>query len=140
MSKNSGFTLLECLVALLMLSGVLLLFSSLIQHAHKMEQSLSGYHQLEWEIFLLQLDNEMENVTYKQSSRGEIVGETESEGRTVTVVINTVNKKIVKHQSGGHQPLLTGVKEFVCQENNQGVDFHVTFTDGKQKSGTWIYQ
>lgn len=140
MSKNSGFTLLECLVALLMLSGVLLLFSSLIQHAHKMEQSLSGYHQLEWEIFLLQLDNEMENVKYKQSSRGEIVGETESGGRTVTVVINTVNKKIVKHQSGGYQPLLTGVKEFVCQENNQGVDFCVTFTDGKQKSGTWIYQ
>lgn len=140
MSKNSGFTLLECLVALLMLSGVLLLFSSLIQHAHKMEQSLSGYHQLEWEIFLLQLDNEMENVKYKQSSRGEIVGETESEGRTVTVVINTVNKKIVKHQSGGYHPLLTGVKEFVCQENNQGVDFRVTFTDGKQKSGTWIYQ
>lgn len=140
MSRNSGFTLLECLIALLMLSGVLLLFSGLLQHAHKMDQALIGYHQLEWEIFLLQLDNEMENVNYKQSSRYEIVGETESKGRIVPVVINTVNKKIVKHQSGGYQPLLTGVKEFVCQENNQGVDFRITFTDGKQKSGTWIYQ
>ena len=62
MSKSSGFTLLESLVALLMLSGILLLLSGLIKHANKMEQAISGYHQLEWEVFLLQLDNELEEV------------------------------------------------------------------------------
>lgn len=141
MSKNSGFTLLENLVALLMLSGILLLLSGLIQHAHKMEQALSGYHQLEWEVFLLQLDQELEDVHYLSSTSHEINGEVaNAEGKLVPIVIKKSNHRIVKSQSNGYQLLLTGVKQFVCQENNYGVDFVVTFTDGKQKEGTWIFK
>ena len=137
MRKNSGFTLLESLVALLMLSGILLLLSGLIQHAHKMEQSLSGYHQLEWEIYLLQLETEMEGLHYKQTSSREIWAENDEKKK---IVIKNSNDKIIKSQSDGYQPLLTGVSRFVCQEKNHGVDFVVTFKDGKQKEGTWIIE
>ena len=140
MPKNKGFTLLESLVALLMLSGILLLLSGLIQHAHKMEQVLSGYHQLEWEIFLLQLDNELHEVKYIGTSQTEISTEIESKGKMVPLVIKKVNNRIIKRQSGGNQPLLMGVNQFVCQEKNNGVDFVVTFTDGKKKEGTWIFE
>ncbi|WP_251866320.1 competence type IV pilus minor pilin ComGF [Enterococcus malodoratus] len=140
MQKNKGFTLLESLVALLMLSGILLLLSGLIQHAHKMEQALSGYHQLEWEIFLLQLDNELHEVKYIGTSQTEISTEIESKGKMVPLVIKKVNNRIIKRQSGGNQPLLMGVNQFVCQEKNNGVDFVVTFTDGKKKEGTWIFE
>ncbi|MGP5428722.1 competence type IV pilus minor pilin ComGF [Enterococcus malodoratus] len=140
MPKNKGFTLLESLVALLMLSGILLLLSGLIQHAHKMEQALSGYHQLEWEIFLLQLDNELHEVKYIGTSQTEISTEIESKGKMVPLVIKKVNNRIIKRQSGGNQPLLMGVNQFVCQEKNNGVDFVVTFTDGRKKEGTWIFE
>lgn len=140
MPKNKGFTLLESLVALLMLSGILLLLSGLIQHAHKMEQALSGYHQLEWEIFLLQLDNELHEVKYIGTSQTEISTEIESKGKMVPLVIKKVNSRIIKRQSGGNQPLLMGVNQFVCQEKNNGVDFVVTFTDGRKKEGTWIFE
>lgn len=140
MQKNKGFTLLESLVALLMLSGILLLLSGLIQHAHKMEQALSGYHQLEWEIFLLQLDNELHEVKYIGTSQTEISTEIESKGKMVPLVIKKVNNRIIKRQSGGNQPLLMGVNQFVCQEKNNGVDFVVTFIDGKKKEGTWIFE
>lgn len=140
MQKNMGFTLLESLVALLMLSGILLLLSGLIQHAHKMEQALSGYHQLEWEIFLLQLDNELHEVKYIGTSQTEISTEIESKGKMVPLVIKKVNNRIIKRQSGGNQPLLMGVNQFVCQEKNNGVDFVVTFIDGKKKEGTWIFE
>ncbi|BBM19049.1 hypothetical protein G15_2720 [Enterococcus avium] len=140
MPKNKGFTLLESLVALLMLSGILLLLSGLIQHAHKMEQALSGYHQLEWEVFLLQLDNELHEVKYIGTSQTEISTEIESKGKMVPLVIKKVNNRIIKRQSGGNQPLLMGVNQFVCQEKNNGVDFVVTFTDGKKKEGTWIFE
>lgn len=85
--KNSGFTLLESLVALLMLSGILLLLSGLIQHAHKMERAMSGYHQLEWEIFLIQLDNELSEVNYIGTTQTEISTEIEDKGRVVPLVI-----------------------------------------------------
>lgn len=137
MSKNSGFTLLESLVALLMLSGILLLLSSLIQHAHKLEENLSSYQQIEGEIFLLQLDNEMENLQYEQTTSREIWAQTAQKEQ---VIIKKHQDKLIKEQSKGYQPLLTGVKQFVCQENNYGVDFVVTFTDGKQKAGTWIFE
>ncbi|MBM7712502.1 competence type IV pilus minor pilin ComGF [Enterococcus xiangfangensis] len=137
MPKNSGFTLLESLVALLMLSGILLLLSSLIQHAHKLEENLSSYQQIEGEIFLLQLDNEMENLQYEQTTSREIWAQTAQKEQ---VIIKKYQDKLIKEQSKGYQPLLTGVKQFVCQENNYGVDFVVTFTDGKQKKGTWIFE
>lgn len=140
MLKSNGFTLLESLVALLMLSGILLLLSGLIQHAHRMEQALSGYHQLEWEVFLLQLDNELDDAEYITTTHNEISTKVEDKGKMVPLIIQKVNKKIIKRQSGGNQPLLTGVDQFVCQEKNQGVDFVVTFTDGKQKEGTWIFK
>ena len=138
MSKSSGFTLLESLVALLMLSGILLLLSGLIKHANKMEQAISGYHQLEWEVFLLQLDNELEEVNYLSSTTHEINGEVENaEGEIVAVTIKKNKQRIVKSQSNGFQPLLN---QFVCKENNHGVDFIVTFVDGKKKEGTWIFK
>lgn len=140
MLKSNGFTLLESLVALLMLSGILLLLSGLIQHAHRMEQALSGYHQLEWEVFLLQLDNELDDAEYITTTHNEISTKVEDKGKMVPLIIQKVNKKIIKRQSGENQPLLTGVNQFVCQEKNQGVDFVVTFTDGKQKEGTWIFK
>lgn len=120
-----------------MLSGILLLLSGLIQHAHKIEQSLSGYHQLEWEIYLLQLETEMEGLHYKQTSSREIWAENDEKKK---IVIKKSNDKIIKSQSDGYQPLLTGVSRFVCQEKNHGVDFVVTFKDGKQKEGTWIIE
>lgn len=135
MPKNSAFTLLESLVAIMMLSGILLLLSGLIQHAHKMEQALSGYHQLEWEVFLLQLDNELNDVEYIETTSQEILTKS-SEGKAIT--IRKYQQQIIK--SVGYQPLLTGVSKFVCQEKNHGVDFVVTFTDGKQKEGTWIFE
>lgn len=136
MPRNSGFTLLESMVALMMLSGTLLLLSGLIQHAHKMEQSLSGYHQLEWEIFLLQLDNELNDVEYLKTTPQEIL--TKSRDGKKTITIRKYQEQIIK--SDGYQPLLTGVSKFVCEEKNHGVDFAVTFTDGKQKEGTWIFE
>ena len=120
MSKSSGFTLLESLVALLMLSGILLLLSGLIKHANKME---------------------LEEVNYLSSTTHEINGEVENaEGEIVAVTIKKNKQRIVKSQSNGFQPLLTGVNQFVCKENNHGVDFIVTFVDGKKKEGTWIFK
>ena len=126
MSKSSGFTLLESLVALLMLSGILLLLSGLIKHANKMEQAISGYHQLEWEVFLLQLDNELEEVNYLSSTSHEINGKVENaEGEIVAVTIKKNKQRIVKSQSNGFQPLLTGVNQFViyneCGERHAGI-------------------
>ena len=140
MPRNSGFTLLESLVSLLMLSGILLLLAGLIQHVHKMEHSLSGYHQLEWEVFLLQLDNELADAKYQWSSSREIWTKVQTNKGIVDLVIKKDGQRIIKKQTGGYQPLLTGVRQFSCQEKNHGVDFVVTFTDGKQKEGTWIYE
>lgn len=133
MSKNSGFTLLESLVALLMLSGILLLLSGLIQHANKMERAMGGYHQLEWEIFLLQLDNELSEVNYIGTTQTEISTEIEDKGRVVPLVIKKVNRRIIKRQSGGNQPLLTGVDQFVCQEKIMEWILSLPLLMGKRK-------
>jgi competence protein ComGF len=79
----------------------------------------------------------MEGLHYKQTSSREIWAENDEKKK---IVIKKSNDKIIKSQSDGYQPLLTGVSRFVCQEKNHGVDFVVTFKDGKQKEGTWIIE
>lgn len=48
---------------------------------------MSGYHQLEWEIFLIQLDNELSEVNYIGTTQTEISTEIEDKGRVVPLVI-----------------------------------------------------
>lgn len=134
MAKNKGFTLLECLVALLMLSGLLLLISGLFKHVQQTEKVVSSHNEREWQVFLLQLENELEEVEIHTVKQNQILGVEEEK----SVKIYLVNKKIAKSKNNGHQPLLTGVKKFTCQQEGAVISFEVTFTDNLVKKDCYI--
>lgn len=134
MAKNKGFTLIECLVALLMLSGLLLLISGLFKHVQQTEKVVSSHNEREWQVFLLQLENELEEVEINRVERNQILGMEEEK----SVKIYLVNKKIAKSKNNGHQPLLTDVKKFTCQQEGAEIFFEVTFTDNLVKKDSYI--
>ncbi|WP_235032890.1 competence type IV pilus minor pilin ComGF [Enterococcus sp. CSURQ0835] len=127
--KNKGFTLLECLVALLMLAGILLVISGLIKYTEKTERQLSYYQEREWHVFLFQLEHELRQATYREVKNNQIIFEDQ-------LVIKQLNDKLIK--SKGYQPLLTNVKQFTCYETKGGVEYEVEFSQGTKKSGAWI--
>ncbi|MGM0215482.1 competence type IV pilus minor pilin ComGF [Enterococcus sp. AZ109] len=135
--ENQGFTLLECLVALLILSGSILLLQGLIKHVAKTEQQLSAYHSREWEVGMLQLENELKGLNYISTEVLRINLQTSS-GEDVK--IEKVNSTVRKSYKGGHQPLFTQVYSFTCRKVGHTVELNLKFNDGTKKKGIWVIE
>ncbi|MBO1308197.1 prepilin-type N-terminal cleavage/methylation domain-containing protein [Enterococcus sp. 669A] len=135
--RSQGFTLLECLVALLVLSGSILLLHGLIKHISKVEQQLSVYHNREWEVGLLQLENELKGFEYYNTEAHALVLK---DNVNNDVRIERINSTVRKSYKGGHQPLFTQVYAFKCRKVGKTVELNVTFNDGTKKKGIWVIE
>ncbi|GCF95044.1 competence protein ComG [Enterococcus florum] len=129
--------MLECLVALLMLSGILLVLNGLIKHVHRTELLVSRYHDREWEVGCIQLENELEGLTLIKIEPHRIVLENEKKEE---IKIERSNSTVKKNYNSGYQPLFTKVKSFNCKEKLGSVEFWLTFYDGTTKIGNWIIE
>lgn len=136
-NRSRGFTLLECLVALLVLSGSILLLHGLIKHIGKVEEQLSVYHSREWEVGILQLEHELKGFNYVKTEPLRIVLNDGSENQAK---IERSNSTVRKSYKGGHQPLFTQVYSFNCRQVGQVVELNVTFNDGTKKKGIWVIE
>lgn len=131
-SRNAGFTLLECLVALLVLSGMLLTFSFLIQAGRQLIDTVSGSREKEFEVFLQQLENEVQGYQL-----AEVKDNTISFLQDKTVIkIRWINNRVDK--TPGTQPLLTGVRHFTAVQAGHSIEMEVVFEDGTVCIGKWI--
>ncbi|WP_260653831.1 competence type IV pilus minor pilin ComGF [Enterococcus mundtii] len=135
-NKVSAFTMIECLIALLILNTILLSFGLFIRQSEKMNTFFQKDEQTEWLIFLAQFENELassqriliiENRLYYQNEK--------------TFVIEGYQQMIRKRgTTGGHQPMLTGVTRVQFKEEDQVILLHVEFMNGDNKYGIWTKQ
>ncbi len=132
--KTSGFTLIECLLALVVLSVSLLMVDGIIKQIPQVNQQLSDRKDQEWHIFLLQLERELATCTYISVSDYTLFLRS-AENNIVT--IDRINGVIRKRDNGGYQPLLTEVRGLNYQKVNESIRFTVTFENGVQKIGQW---
>ena len=130
----SGFTLLECLLALLVLSTLFLFIGQFVQTTQIIHQQLQQTKDKEWEVFLIQLEYELKedsfikvanNTLYLKSTTGK------------EVLIQPYQTMIRKRKNGGHQPMLTEVASFTASKENQQIQLEVIFLDGRKRWGQW---
>lgn len=62
--KSKGFTLLECLLSLMILGLSVLLINGIIRQMPQVNQQLFARKDQEWQIFLIQLERELQTCTY----------------------------------------------------------------------------
>lgn len=132
--KTSGFTLIECLLALVVLSVSLLMVDGIIKQIPQVNQQLSDRKDQEWHIFLLQLERELATCTYISVTEYTLFLRS-AENNVVT--IDWINGVIRKRDNNGYQPLLTEVSGLIYQKINESIRFTVTFENGVQKIGQW---
>lgn len=130
-SQFAGFTLLECLLALFLFSIICLLSSGYAKNAQVIGRNLQNASEKEWHIFLIQLENELEDCTFL-SAESECLTFYDEENR-YTVLIEFKQQKIVKSANGGYQPLLTRVKTAVFSQENQRIQLQLCFENGQSK-------
>lgn len=137
----AGFTLIECLVSLTIISLFFLIISGTFQQSQKIRQQVETREELEWQIFLIQFDKITEKGTFRSvSSTGLVFNRHElHEGKVVGLAIkySAKNQYIYLSNNGGTEPILTQVQSLVFERVNQTILFTVTFLNGDEKVGKW---
>ncbi|WP_269195207.1 competence type IV pilus minor pilin ComGF [Enterococcus mundtii] len=135
-NKVSAFTMIECLIALLILNTILLSFGLFIRQSEKLNTFFQKDEQTEWLIFLAQFENELASSQRISIIENRLYYENEK-----TFIIEGYQQMIRKRgTAGGHQPMLTGVKRVQFKEEDQVILLHVEFMNGDNKYGIWTKQ
>ena len=71
--KYAGFTLLVCLATLSMLSLIFLMLSGVFTQSQEINRRIQGRQELEWHVFLVQLENQFALGTFKSVEKSELV-------------------------------------------------------------------
>lgn len=156
-SNESGFTLLEALIAL-MLSSVILLFLSagllqltkfnelIVTGAQTMsirETRVKGNRQIEWHLFLNQLEGYLEDSHLVSSTIDTLVVEEESGGDQPNTVkygrAKTGQRNFFRSNKSGYNALLTDVRSFHLKVDDQWLILNFLFQNGEEYKGRiWI--
>ncbi|MBO0470965.1 prepilin-type N-terminal cleavage/methylation domain-containing protein [Enterococcus sp. DIV0242_7C1] len=133
--EYAGFTLIECLLALFLLSIICLLFSAAIKHAKVVSEILKSEKEKEWHIFVIQLENELAGCAFKVIQGNKMIYENPKKERGIWIEYKL--GKIVKVDNGGYQPLLIDVHEADFKEEDDFVVIRAVFKNGQQYSARW---
>lgn len=137
MKKNppstKGFALFECLIALFILSILCLLFTSTIKYVETSNQQLLNKKEKEWQVFLIQLENELKDCTYIELFPSKVKFKNNTTEHTVWIEYKS--KNIVKIDNGGYQPLLTGLSSATFTSKLPQIEIEGKFSNKKKYQG-----
>lgn len=133
--KMRGFTLIECLLSLFVLSIICLLLSSVLTNTQIVVEKLKNTSDKEWQIFLIQLENELKNCEYIATDKNRFIFINKKNGKNVWIEFKL--GKIVKVENGGYQPLLTQINNAVFSEQKEYIELNITFENDLQMIAKW---
>ena len=128
-SKVRAFTLLESLIALIVISGSLLLFQAMSQLLISEVRYQQQSEQKEWLLFVDQLEAELERSQFEKVEGNRLYmkqdGKSDDFRKTDTI-------------GRGYQPMVYGLKSAQITEENQLVHFRFQFQKGLERE--FIYR
>jgi competence protein ComGF len=133
--KIKGFTLLESLVALLAISGSVLVISSLAQLMQNQMQIAQNDSEKDWQIFCEQMRTELagENLDKIKENQLFVTG---AKSLRFSQSGEEFRKTDIKGR--GYQPMLYGVKNVKIQEMQELITIQIEFKKGGEH--TFVYK
>lgn len=136
-SKARAFTLLESLVALLVISGSLLLFQAMSQLLVSEVRYQQKSEQKEWLIFVDQLEAELNRAQFEKVENDRLY--LKQEGKPISMGKSRTNDFRKTDASGrGYQPMVYGLKSAHIYQKGQNVHFNFQFEKGLERE--FIYR
>ena len=136
-SRVRAFTLLESLVALIVISGSLLLFQAMSQLLVSEVRYQQRSEQKEWLLFVDQLEAELNRTQFEKVENDRLY--LKQEGKTISMGKSKSNDFRKTDASGrGYQPMVYGLKSVQIQEKGQELHFHFQFEKGLERE--FIYR
>ena len=136
-SRVRAFTLLESLVALIVISGSLLLFQSMSQLLVSEVRYQQRSEQKEWLLFVDQLEAELNRAQFEKVENDRLY--LKQEGKPISMGKSKSNDFRKTDASGrGYQPMVYGLKSAQIYQNGQNVHFNFQFEKGLERE--FIYR
>lgn len=137
--KLPAFSLLECLVALLVIAGSVQLYQGLTKVLSSQVHYLVNNRQEDWLLFCQQLQTELEGTTLTKVAHNKLY-------------VKKVNQALAFGQSSkddfrktnadgrGYQPMLFGLKSSAISQENNRVIINLTFDNGMKRSLVYAFE
>ena len=136
-SKVRAFTLLESLIALIVISGGLLLFQAMSQLLISEVRYQQQSEQKEWLLFVDQLETELERSQFEKVEDNRLY--VKQDGKDIAMGKSKSDDFRKTDASGrGYQPMIYGLKSAQITEENQLVRFRFQFQKGLERE--FIYR
>lgn len=136
--------MIECAIALLVLSLFLLGTLGVLQQSKQVQQAVYGRNMQEWHVFLLQFENKLAEGKYSRVTNNKIyyhkINESTNREYECRIELNMNRNEIAIREKNGYEPILTEVKKLQFRKSKQYILFTVTFLDGEQKNGKWTIE
>lgn len=135
--KIRAFTLLESLVALIVISGSLLLFQAMSQLLISEVRYQQQNEQKEWLLFVDQLEAELEKSQFEKVEGNRLY--MKQDGKDIAIGKSRLDDFRKTDSSGrGYQPMVYGLKSAQITEENQLIRFRFQFQKGLERE--FIYR
>ena len=136
-SRVRAFTLLESLVALIVISGSLLLFQSMSQLLVSEVRYQQKSEQKEWLLFVDQLEAELSRARFEKVENDRLY--LKQDGKPISMGKSRSDDFRKTDASGrGYQPMVYGLKSARIYQEGQVVHFHFHFDKGLERE--FIYR
>ena len=136
-SKARAFTLLESLVALVVISGSLLLFQSMSRLLVSEVRYQQKNEQKEWLLFVDQLEAELNRAQFEKVENDRLY--IKQDGKSISMGKSKSDDFRKTDASGrGYQPMVYGMKSAHIYQNGQNVHFNFQFEKGLERE--FIYR
>lgn len=136
-SRVRAFTLLESLVALIVISGSLLLFQAMSQLLVSEVRYQKRSEQKEWLLFVDQLEAELNRAQFEKVENDRLY--LKQDGKPISMGKSKSNDFRKTDASGrGYQPMVYGLKSARIYQEGQVVHFNFYFDKGLERK--FIYR
>lgn len=130
--KVKGFTLLESLIALVVISGSLLLFQAMSRLLVSEVRYQKCHEQKEWLIFVDQLEAELDQSCFQKVENNRIY--LKQDGKDISIGKSRSDDFRKTDASGrGYQPMVYGLKSAHIYQKGQNVHFNFQFEKGLER-------
>ncbi|AND80497.1 competence type IV pilus minor pilin ComGF [Streptococcus pantholopis] len=137
-SKAAAFTLLECLIALLVISGSVLVYEALTASVMANVHYLSDNYQENWLLFSQQLYTELEGSHLDKVEHNKLY--ISRDGQKLALGKSKSDDFRKTHADGrGYQPMLYGVESSQISQNGHIVTINLTFKNGLKRSFVYAF-
>lgn len=135
LKKNSGFTLIETVLALFILMLIFLMLTPLLQLNHQYLEELNDTTKQDWYVFTIQLEQTIKDFELLSISETRLIFQSQNDKEEIKkpVIEYYANKKLVRKSSinGGYEPMLMNVEKIKFSYEGHFVRMKVEFLNGE---------